>query len=231
MVSASSKQDSQIWFWVASALLLSTFLGDLLICPHSKVEESFQLQATHDLFYHGIMPAVRSFVVGENNVTLPYDHLRYPGGTLLQLAKDSILLQSPWFSLLCSISRSSNIYWSNHLDIPMSFNSNDTTASGGYCRSRPNIYPVPRSIISLASQCTWLDSSRQIDGPSIQPTEHWSMVLDNHCLSIPHAFLRESHAPQCLCASSCFTFVQFLDPRKYQMGSCRVGLWDCCLSM
>jgi hypothetical protein len=90
MVSASSKQDSQIWFWVASALLLSTFLGDLLICPHSKVEESFQLQATHDLFYHGIIPAVRSFVLGENNVTLPYDHLHYPGGTLLRLAKDSI---------------------------------------------------------------------------------------------------------------------------------------------
>lgn len=101
MASASSKQDSQIWFWVASALLLSTFLGDLLICPHSKVEESFQLQATHDLFYHGIRPAVRSFVLGETNITLPYDHLQYPGGTLLRLAKDSIFLKSPWFSLLC----------------------------------------------------------------------------------------------------------------------------------
>jgi alpha-1,6-mannosyltransferase len=65
---------------VAGLFLMLSFLGDLLICPHSKVEESFQLQATHDLFYHGVGPAVRYSLLGESNIPLPYDHLQYPGG-------------------------------------------------------------------------------------------------------------------------------------------------------
>ncbi len=68
---------------VASGLLVVSFLGSLLVCPHSKVEESFQLQATHDLFYHGIGPAIRQSLLGESNTTLPYDHLQYPGGRCL----------------------------------------------------------------------------------------------------------------------------------------------------
>lgn len=65
-------------FWSAGILLISVGLVDLLVCPHSKVEESFQLQATHDLFYHGIGPAWRQTFHGEN-IILPYDHLQYPG--------------------------------------------------------------------------------------------------------------------------------------------------------
>jgi len=58
-------------FGTCQALLFSSFLVDLILCPHSKVEESFQLQATHDLIYFGIRPAL----LGET----PYDHLQYPG--------------------------------------------------------------------------------------------------------------------------------------------------------
>ena len=84
-------------------LFLTSFLA-LYTCPHSKVEESFGIQATHDLYYFGITPSWRSFIderrsscviLQEDGTTtdtcsaqidddvddiLPYDHLQYPGG-------------------------------------------------------------------------------------------------------------------------------------------------------
>jgi hypothetical protein len=66
-------------FSLSFLLLFLVALLDLLLCPHSKVEESFQLQATHDLFYHGIGPALRHLWNGGTEL-LPYDHLQYPGG-------------------------------------------------------------------------------------------------------------------------------------------------------
>lgn len=62
-------------------LLSATAIFSLLQCPYSKVEESFNLQATHDLYYYGIWPAVRSHWAGLSNddSSVLYDHLKYPG--------------------------------------------------------------------------------------------------------------------------------------------------------
>ena len=71
----------------AQALLLTVSLTSWLLCPFSKVEESFNLQATHDLFYYGLAPAFSHYYYGQSDEQqqgappdfLPYDHLQYPG--------------------------------------------------------------------------------------------------------------------------------------------------------
>jgi len=65
---------------LAQALLLTVATLGLWMCPYSKVEESFNLQATHDLFYYGLRPALQqSSSSADPPVILPYDHLQYPG--------------------------------------------------------------------------------------------------------------------------------------------------------
>jgi alpha-1,6-mannosyltransferase len=81
----NNNRSRRVGFVVAAAVLFCSFLFDLILCPHSKVEESFPLQATHDLYYHGLSPILSSASLFGNNTAyeLPYDHLQYPGGKLL----------------------------------------------------------------------------------------------------------------------------------------------------
>ena len=46
--------------WLGLTLLTVSSFTCLIVCPHSKLEESFNLQATHNLYYHGITPALKS---------------------------------------------------------------------------------------------------------------------------------------------------------------------------
>ena len=55
---------------VANAVLLAQIFAYLALCPFTKVEESFNVQAFHDILKFG-----RSYEA----VTKRYDHLSFPG--------------------------------------------------------------------------------------------------------------------------------------------------------
>ena len=53
---------SRPWMLVLAASTLH-----LAVCPHTKVEESFNVQATHDVLFHGV-----------TNIST-FDHFNFPG--------------------------------------------------------------------------------------------------------------------------------------------------------
>lgn len=83
-----TKTENSIAFRISQYILFSAFLLDLFLCPHSKVEESFQLQATYDLIYHGISPSLAVFQSDDfSTKNLPYDRTWHDGCTLHRFSK------------------------------------------------------------------------------------------------------------------------------------------------
>jgi alpha-1,6-mannosyltransferase len=84
------ENDHHLWWFRLSKVLCMVIAGaHLFACPYSKVEESFHVQATHDLYYYGVQDAVNAFYfsTSDNDDTTtsssrslpPYDHWDYPG--------------------------------------------------------------------------------------------------------------------------------------------------------
>jgi predicted acyltransferase len=63
--SVASQSPSLLSHWRSDLLLLAVMLVHLLLCPYTKVEESFNVQATHDLLYTSDLSS--------------YDHLEFSG--------------------------------------------------------------------------------------------------------------------------------------------------------
>ena len=85
--------------WPFLALIPATILLHLFLSPHTKVEESFNLQAVHDILVHGI-PGSNARQFFEAN----YDHVAFPGSVPRTFAGALVLsgLSRPFVGFLGS---------------------------------------------------------------------------------------------------------------------------------
>ena len=83
--------------WLFYLLIPASVLVHLFVSPYTKVEESFNIQAIHDILIHGI-PAENASQFFDAN----YDHVSFPGSVPRTFAGALILsgLSRPWVGLL-----------------------------------------------------------------------------------------------------------------------------------
>lgn len=83
--------------WLFFALIPALILTHLFVSPYTKVEESFNIQAIHDILVHGI-PTENAGQFFQAN----YDHVSFPGSVPRTFAGALILagLSRPWVGLL-----------------------------------------------------------------------------------------------------------------------------------
>lgn len=66
---------SRLIEWLFYLLIPSSILLHLFVSPYTKVEESFNIQAIHDIMIHGL-PGNR---FASTFLTQNYDHMSFPG--------------------------------------------------------------------------------------------------------------------------------------------------------
>lgn len=88
--------------WVFYSLILIFILYHLFVSPYTKVEESFNLQAIHDILIHGIPSENYDQFLSAN-----YDHISFPGSVPRTFAGALVLsgLSRPWVGLFSSTSQ------------------------------------------------------------------------------------------------------------------------------
>jgi alpha-1,6-mannosyltransferase len=84
--------------WPFLALIPAAILLHLFLSPHTKVEESFNLQAIHDILVHGIPGFSNAKQFFEAN----YDHVAFPGSVPRTFAGALVLsgLSRPFVGLV-----------------------------------------------------------------------------------------------------------------------------------
>lgn len=83
--------------WPFFLLIPAFVLIHLFVSPYTKVEESFNIQAIHDVLVHGIPTEnVDQFL------TANYDHVSFPGSVPRTFAGAAVLsgLSRPWVALV-----------------------------------------------------------------------------------------------------------------------------------
>lgn len=85
--------------WPFSTLIPAVVLLHLFISPYTKVEESFNIQAIHDILIHG-MPNENI----DQFLTSNYDHISFPGSVPRTFAGALVLsgLSRPFVALMRS---------------------------------------------------------------------------------------------------------------------------------
>jgi len=83
--------------WPFYALIPASILVHLAVSPYTKVEESFNIQATHDILVHGIPSQNADQFLAAN-----YDHVSFPGSVPRTFAGALVLsgLSRPFLVLL-----------------------------------------------------------------------------------------------------------------------------------
>jgi alpha-1,6-mannosyltransferase len=85
--------------WLFFLLIPTFILIHLFVAPYTKVEESFNIQAIHDILVHGIPTENPSQFFTSN-----YDHVSFPGSVPRTFAGALVLagLTRPWVGLVYS---------------------------------------------------------------------------------------------------------------------------------
>lgn len=86
--------------WPFYALIPIVIMAHLYVSPYTKVEESFNIQAIHDILVHGI-PSENA----DQFLTANYDHVSFPGSVPRTFAGALVLsgLSRPFVSLMSNM--------------------------------------------------------------------------------------------------------------------------------